>query len=51
MGLGKPEEPYGVRDFKARFGGRWVNYGRFSRVNKRVGYAISELIYNLKRVF
>jgi len=50
MGLGKPDEPYGVRDFKARFGGKWVNHGRFSRVNKRVGYAISELVYNLKRL-
>ena len=50
MGLGKPEEPYGVRDFKARFGGKWVNHGRFSRVNKRMGYAISELVYNLKRL-
>ncbi len=50
MGLGKPEEPYGVRDFKARFGGKWVNYGRFSRVNKRGFYAFSEIVYNLKRL-
>ncbi len=29
MGAGKPEENYGVREFKAKFGGDLVNYGRF----------------------
>jgi serine/alanine adding enzyme len=29
MGAGKPGESYGVRDFKARFGGEIVEYGRF----------------------
>jgi hypothetical protein len=27
-GAGKPDEPYGVRDFKAKFGGRLVCFGR-----------------------
>jgi len=27
-GAGKPDEEYGVRDFKAKFGGELVNYGR-----------------------
>ncbi|MDM8519990.1 GNAT family N-acetyltransferase [Anaerolineales bacterium HSG6] len=27
-GAGKPNEPYGPRDFKAKFGGDLVNYGR-----------------------
>lgn len=27
-GAGRPDEQYGVRDFKAKFGGRLVNYGR-----------------------
>jgi len=31
MGLGKPGIPYGVRDFKLRFGGTVVNYGRFTK--------------------
>ena len=31
LGLGKPEIPYGVRDFKLRFGGRTENYGRLVR--------------------
>ena len=32
MGLGKPGIPYGVRDFKLRFGGEVVNYGRYTKV-------------------
>lgn len=31
MGLGKPDIPYGVRDFKLRFGGETHNYGRYFR--------------------
>ena len=29
MGAGKPDKGYGVRDFKSRFGGDEVEYGRF----------------------
>jgi len=29
MGAGNPNEAYGVREFKARFGGEQVEYGRF----------------------
>lgn len=32
MGAGKPEESYGVREFKAKFGGRLVEHGRFQAV-------------------
>lgn len=31
LGLGRPDIPYGVRDFKLRFGGVAENYGRFVR--------------------
>ena len=31
MGLGKPGIPYGVRDFKLRFGGEVTNYGRYTK--------------------
>ena len=34
MGAGKPDEPYGVRDFKAEFGGELVEHGRFLCVRK-----------------
>lgn len=38
MGAGKAAEQYGVREFKARFGGELVEYGRFLRINKPVLY-------------
>lgn len=31
LGLGRPDIPYGVRDFKLRFGGIMENYGRLVR--------------------
>ncbi len=34
-GAGKPEEEYGVRDFKMKFGGVVVNYGRYRNVFKK----------------
>lgn len=39
MGAGKPDEGYGVRDFKAKFGGQLVEHGRFINV-------INPLLYN-----
>lgn len=32
MGAGKPDEAYGVRDFKARFGGKEVEHGRYLHI-------------------
>ena len=43
MGAGKPNEPYGVREFKARFGGDEVEHGRFLCVTKPVLYKIGTL--------
>jgi len=51
MGVGKPDVPYGVRDFKARFGGELVNYGRLTRINNKFLYNIAELGYNVLAVF
>jgi serine/alanine adding enzyme len=45
MGIGSPDIPYGVRDFKTRFGGKTVNYGRFLRVNNHLIYTIARLGY------
>ena len=50
MGMGIPGRPYGVRDFKARFGGEWVNYGRWMRINHPRTYKGVELAYNLLRL-
>lgn len=38
MGAGKPDEQYGVRDFKARFGGELVEYGRYLKIRKPLLY-------------
>lgn len=43
MGAGKPDEAYGVRDFKARFGGKQVEHGRFLCVRKPLLYRIGKL--------
>ena len=40
MGAGKPDEAYGVRDFKAKFGGKEVEHGRFLCVT-------NPLLYNM----
>ena len=43
MGAGKPNEAYGVRDFKAEFGGKLVEHGRFLCVRKPVLYRIGKV--------
>jgi len=43
MGAGKPDADYGVREFKSKFGGELVNYGRFLRINKPVLYFIGKV--------
>ena len=50
MGAGKPDEPYGVRDFKAEFGGELVEHGRFLCKRKPLLYKIGKLVVKfLKR--
>ena len=43
MGAGKPNEAYGVRDFKAEFGGKLVEHGRFLCVRKPLLYWIGKM--------
>ena len=51
MGAGTPDEAYGVRDFKARFGGELVEYGRFLCIRKPLLYKIGKLgVKILKKV-
>lgn len=50
MGMGVPQRPYGVRDFKARFGGRWVNPGRWNKRYNRLLYIVVELLYNISYI-
>lgn len=48
-GAGKPGNKYGVRDFKSKFGGRLVNYGRNVCVHKPWSLRLSKAAYNLYR--
>lgn len=49
MGAGKPDEGYGVRDFKAKFGGELVEHGRFKHVCKPLLYKAGEFAITLLR--
>jgi hypothetical protein len=48
-GAGDPHHRYGVREFKSRFHGRPVNYGRFTRVYSRSRYLVSSTGYSVAR--
>jgi serine/alanine adding enzyme len=48
-GAGWPDKPYGVRDFKAKFGGELVNYGRYRRIYSRWKFAVAEKTYDAVR--
>lgn len=47
MGAGKPKEAYGVRDFKARFGGEQVENGRFLCIRNLLLYKIGKMAVRL----
>ena len=49
MGMGKPDVPYGVRDFKLRFGGSRVNFGRYAKKNSKLLYRLAEVGYGFWR--
>jgi CelD/BcsL family acetyltransferase involved in cellulose biosynthesis len=48
-GAGKPDEDYGVRDFKAKFGGELVCYGRNTCVHAPLRLAASKAGYRIYR--
>ena len=41
-GAGKPDVPYGVRDYKIQFGGNLVNYGRYNLVHNPINMKLAE---------
>lgn len=49
MGAGKPDESYGVRDFKSKFGGELVEHGRFILILKHKLYKLGKQFINLKK--
>jgi len=50
-GAGKPDEDYGPRRFKAKFGGTLVNYGRNICIHAPVRLKLSQAGYQLARRF
>lgn len=50
-GAGKPNEDYGVRDFKAKFGGGLVCYGRNTWIPQRSLYLLGKTGYGFLRSF
>jgi len=48
-GAGTPDEEYGVRDFKSKFGGDLVCFGRNTCVHAPVSLRLSELGYSIYR--
>lgn len=47
MGAGRPGVSYGVRDFKALFGGELVEHGRYLHLNKPLLYNLGKLAINI----
>jgi lipid II:glycine glycyltransferase (peptidoglycan interpeptide bridge formation enzyme) len=52
-GAGRPDEEYGVRDFKAKFGGKLVCYGRNTYIHlpgalwlSKQGYQVVRHLFN-----
>ena len=51
MGAGKPNDKYGVRDFKAEFGGDLVEYGRFLYISNPLLYKLGKIGVKLLKRF
>jgi len=39
-GAGNPNKPYGPRDFKLRFGGQMVNFGRYKGIYRKITFKL-----------
>jgi serine/alanine adding enzyme len=48
-GAGRPDQKYGVRDFKAKLGGDLVNYGRYRKIYSPWKFAVAERAYEASR--
>lgn len=48
-GAGWPDKPYGVRDFKAKFGGDLVCFGRYRKTYAEKRLALAEQVYEAAR--
>ncbi len=50
-GAGKPGIPYGVRDYKLKFGGELVNHGRFQKNHKPLTMNFAKLGFRMWQFF
>jgi serine/alanine adding enzyme len=48
-GAGRPDEEYGPRRFKAKFGGDLVNYGRNVCIHAPLVFRVSKAVYQMSR--
>lgn len=48
-GAGKPNEPYGVRDYKKKFGGTMVNHGRYYYYANALLFRLFQTIVRLRK--
>lgn len=47
MGAGKPDQNYGVKDFKIKFGGEVIEQGRFLCINNMLLYQIGKFVITI----
>lgn len=47
MGAGKPNQKYGVKDFKIKFGGEVLEQGRFLNINNMLLYQIGKFVITI----
>ena len=48
-GAGWPDQPYGVRDFKAKFGGTLVDHGRYRKLFSPWRVRLAQNVYEFRR--
>jgi len=51
MGAGVPGKPYGVREFKSKFGGKQVEFGRFSYIFNSFKYKLGKFGITILKLF
>jgi len=51
MGAGSPKHNYGVREFKSKFGGKLVSYGRYEKIHKPFLMLVGKFGLKLWQIF
>ena len=50
-GAGKPDEKYGVRDYKLKFGGTLVKFGRLEKIHMPNKFKLAKSGFNVAKQF